>query len=268
MKKYLILFIMLLGACSVFEQEEPAKTEHISAHPQTMATLYNHYAAEYRALAYQAFNMASDRVDRIKEERPDATKLGIVVDIDETLLDNSPHQALMIAKDSSYPYMWNEWCNMAAAKPVPGALAFLQYADKNGFHIFYVSNRKDKYTRLGTMKNLAGMGFPQLGENNILLRLERSDKNPHPSDKQARRDAITAGGYEIVLLIGDNLGDFYSDAEQCDERTKQVDAFMKEFGSRFIILPNAMYGNWPASIGISNESSMDSLLLEMTKIFE
>lgn len=268
MKKYPILLIMLLGACTIVEQDEPAKPENISGHPQTMATLYNHYAAEYRALAYQAFNLARERVDRIRKERPDAAMLAIVVDIDETLLDNSPHQALMIAKDSNYPYMWNEWCDLAAAKPVPGSLEFLKYADEKGFNIFYVSNRKDKYVRVGTIKNLAGMGFPQLGEKNILLRLERTDENPHPSDKQTRRNAITAGGYEIVLLIGDNLGDFYSDAGQYDERTKQVDSFMNEFGNRFIILPNAMYGNWPSGIGISNEASMDSLLLEMTKIFE
>jgi 5'-nucleotidase (lipoprotein e(P4) family) len=194
--------------------------------------------------------------------------MAIVLDIDETLLDNSPHQALMIVSDSNYPYMWNEWCALAKAEVVPGALEFLKYADKKGFQIYYISNRKEKYTREGTLKNLLDKGFPQVRDSHVLLRLERTADNPKPSDKQPRRDIVTANGHDIVLLIGDNLGDFYSDEHDGGLRQAQVDSFKSEFGNKFIILPNAMYGNWPASIGISDAASMDSLLHDMVGAFE
>jgi 5'-nucleotidase (lipoprotein e(P4) family) len=267
-KKYILLiFIAALTACNCF-QEETKETRNISEHSQTMATLYNYYADEYKALAYQAFNIAHERVDKIRRDNPYNENLAIVVDIDETLLDNSPHQALMIQSDSNYPYMWNEWCDLANANAIPGALAFLQYADENGFNVFYVSNRKEKYVQKGTMQNLISLGFPQVTEDHFLLRLERTDSNPNPSDKQGRRDDITARGYKIVLLIGDNLGDFYTDKHERNARAEQLESFKTAFGHKFIILPNAMYGNWPGSIGIKGAESMDSLLFEMTKAFE
>ena len=258
MRKYIILLIsVVLAGCA--GKPGPEKAVFASDHPQAMATLYNHFAAEYRALAYQAFNIATERLDAIRAEAP-ADSLAIVVDIDETLIDNSPHQALVILHDSAYPYMWNEWCNLARASAVPGAVEFLQHADAAGFGIFYISNRKDRYVREATRRNLDSLGFPQTGEEHFLLRPERSAGNPNPSDKQARRDAVGAMGYRIVLLVGDNLGDFYSDESGFVARREQVDSQRDAFGHTFIILPNAMYGNWPASLGIRGGASMDSLL--------
>lgn len=266
MRNYIFLIALILGSCTIQDKEKTEKAD-LSEHPQTMATLYNYYAAEYRALAYQAFNIARGRIDLIRAENPTDTGLAIVVDIDETLLDNSPHQSLMIVKDSSYPYMWNEWCELATARAIPGAVEFLQYADERGFQIYYISNRKEKFVREGTIKNLSEQGFPQLDKKRILLRLEKADDNPSPSDKQKRRDQVTESGHEIVLLIGDNLGDFYSDRHDYEDRMKQMESFKNEFGKKFILLPNAMYGNWPSSAGITDGSSMDSLLYIMTGSF-
>ncbi len=268
MKKYILLLLAItLTSCNC-AQEEKSEKANISVHATTMATLYNYYADEYRALTYQAFNIARDRIDEIRAMDPANDSYAIVVDIDETVLDNSPHQALLISRDSTYPYMWNEWCELANARPVPGAVDFLQYADEQGFNIFYVSNRKEKYTQEGTMKNLLAMGFPQVTDENIMLRLERSDANPNPSDKQGRRDEIGTRGLEIVLLMGDNLGDFYTDEHGQPARRQQMESFRNEFGHKFIVLPNAIYGNWQMSLGLRNEDAADSLLLEMTKAFE
>jgi len=269
MKKYIfILTLLSLSACSFQQNNKPAEDQiPLSDHPQSMAALYNYYAAEYGALSHQAFNIARDRVDDMCIEYPDRNDMAIVVDIDETLLDNSPHQALMIVQDSSYPYMWNEWCDLAGARAVPGALEFLQYANKRGFKIFYVSNRKAKYVKESSMRNLKLLGFPQLQDDHFLLRLEKSENNPNPSDKQDRRDTITANGFEIVLLIGDNLGDFYSDYKGSTERAHQMNSFRESFGRKFVVLPNAMYGNWPGSIGIKDSEGMDSLLKNMVKPF-
>ena len=260
MKKYLLIIVLLILASCDCQKKEP-ESRAISEHAQTMAALYNYYADEYAALCYQAYNLAMERVDDIRTGNPDTDKLAIVVDIDETLLDNSPHQALMIKTDSSYPYMWREWCDMAAARPVPGAVEFLQYADKKGFTIFYVSNRKVAGEQKGSMENLSKLGFPQVTGENFLLKTETSDKQP-------RRDQITGRGYEIVLLVGDNLGDFYTDEDTQPIRREQMSAYRAEFGKRFIVLPNPMYGNWPGSIGIKDAASMESLLLRMTKSFK
>ncbi len=262
------MLIISTAACSNCDQKLDQEPGNISLHSHSMATLYSYFADEYRALTYQAFNIARERVDDIRSNDPDNKQFAIVVDIDETILDNSPHQALMIASDSNYPYMWNEWCSLADARAVPGALEFLQYADEKGFNVFYVSNRKAKYTQEGSIRNLIALGFPQVDEKHFLLRLEKSEDNPNPSDKQLRRDGILAEGYEIVLLIGDNLGDFYTDESDHDARMAQLETYKAEFGNKFIVLPNAMYGNWATSLGIKDAKTMDSLLLLMTEPFE
>jgi len=74
-----------------------------------MATLFNYYSAEYKALAYQAYNLAGKRVDEISASGADVSKLAVVVDIAETVPDNSPCQALLAKSGISYPEMWNEW---------------------------------------------------------------------------------------------------------------------------------------------------------------
>jgi len=264
----LVVLISFLSGCDCIKEEKQEKASNISAHAQSMAALYNYYADEYRALTYQAYNIAKERIDDIRQEDPFNENLAIVVDIDETLIDNSPHQALMIKTDSTYPFMWNEWCDLANAKAVPGAAEFLQYADENGFNVFYVSNRKKKYVQESTMKNLKSLGFPQVTEENFLLRLDKTEENPSPSDKQARRNEIMARGYEIVLLVGDNLGDFYTDEHSQPARAEQLESYKDLFGNKFIILPNAMYGNWPGSVGIKDEASMDSLIIVMTGAFD
>ncbi len=227
---------------------------------QVMADLYNYYSAEYKALAYQAYNLASARLDQVRAKKPGARNLAVVVDIDETLLDNSPYQARMVQLNASYDSCWNTWCNLASARAVPGSVEFLDHADSLGFNIFYVSNRKNAYVRKGTMENLNKLGFPQLDDQHIYLREKDSDKEP-------RRIKISEK-YEIVLLVGDNIADFYEDTNIFGERDSLVTARKNEFGRKFIVLPNAMYGNWPASIGITpGHFPLDSLLDLMTRSF-
>ncbi len=226
---------------------------------QMMAILYNYYAAEYKALAYQAFNTAKERLQLIRVKEPGRKNLAVVVDIDETILDNSPYQAKLLELNTTYDSCWNTWCNLASARAVPGAVEFLQYADSLGFNIFYVSNRK-KTLEDATAKNLQNLGFPQVSDDHFYLRTTGSGK-------EARRNTI-AEKYDIVLLAGDNLGDFFSDTREYSKRDSIVEARRKDFGKKFIVLPNAIYGNWPASLGIKgNQFPADSLLKKMTESF-
>lgn len=261
---FLIVLIASLSFCLPSNQlKDNALREDYSL---AMAVLYNQYSAEYKALTIQAYNIAETRLINIADTARDISRLAVIVDIDETVLDNSPYQARTIVENFSYPEGWNEWCNEAKADPVPGALNFLRHADSLGFKIFYVSNRKKDDVFEGTLNNLVKEGFPQADGESILLRLAVSKDNPDPSNKDARRDIIRQKGYNIVLLAGDNLGDFYKDSGYGHLRDRKVMDRANDFGSMYIILPNAMYGNWPYSIGINGSTAKTmSLLREMTK---
>lgn len=202
-------------------------------------------AAEFKALAHQAFNIAKLRWDMDKQDG----KKAVVVDLDETVIDNSPFNAGLIGKDYGYGNTsWKEWCDAESATAIPGAVAFLNHVVDTGGDVFYVSNRKaqpEKNYDLteGTMNNLKALGFPQVDKNHMLLRTGTSKKQP-------RRDLITGQGYRIVLLLGDNLNDFSSafSAETIDARAAAVEMEKEKFGDIFIILPNPIYGNWEEAV--------------------
>lgn len=262
-KFFLILTLVLLSGCT---DNNLSKQDISQDYSMSMAILYNYYSAEYSALTIQAYNLAVSKLDYISDTASSVKQYAVVVDIDETVLDNSPYQARAIVENFSYPDGWNEWCNKSEARAIPGALMFLNYADSLGFKIFYISNRKQEFVYKGTFKNLETEGFPQVDDKSIMLRLPQSEQNPYPSDKEIRREKIREMGYEIVLLAGDNLGDFYTDDKSGMERKALIEANSKEFGNKYIVLPNAMYGNWPSSIGLDGTTVKTmELLKEMSK---
>ncbi len=206
-----------------------------------MATLYVQQAAEFNALNHQAYNIGKLRLDEILKNSKADRKLAIVVDIDETVLDNSPFEAKSILEKTSYPLYWAEWCNLAKAESVSGALEFLNYAAEKGVETFYISNRKVELFD-STMANLISNGFPFADSTHVLLRSTTSDKEP--------RRSIVKENYEIVLYFGDNLGDFSNifDEKSTADRYTLVEDNKDDFGSKFIVLPNPMYGAWDAAM--------------------
>jgi 5'-nucleotidase (lipoprotein e(P4) family) len=217
---------------------------------QVGATLYMQKAAEYRALAYQAFNLAHWQLDadldkkNVKKLPKDQQKLprAVVVDIDETVLDNSPSQAAAIKsrKPFSLPD-WYAWGEMRKAKPIAGAVDFLNYAVAKGVKVFFVSNR-DEVQKQATIDNLIKAGFKDVTADNVLLRKSESTKEP-------RRQSILKT-YRIVLLMGDNLDDLSNvfERKSIPDRFAEVDKGRDEWGKRWIVLPNAMYGTWESAI--------------------
>ena len=165
-------------------------------------------------------------------------KPAVITDIDETVLDNSAFDAKLIKLDQPFSNeMWLEWGELCIADTVPGALAFFTYtADKN-VDIFYISNRSVEQLQ-ATMKNLKKFGFPQVDETHVLLKDKTSDKEP-------RRQQVLKN-HTVVLLLGDNLTDFSSlfYKQHGDRRNTLVDSLKSEFGTRFIVFPNPMYGDW------------------------
>lgn len=234
---FIVFIATLLAGCSTAPpSHQQPDNDHL-----IMSVLFVQQAAEYDALCYQAFNtarvsLAQKLMDRDTEKPP-----AVLVDIDETLLDNSPYEAKMVKDSIFYPTGWDEWIQSEEARPVPGALEFLRYADLQQVKIFYVSNRKASSLQ-ATMTNLNQVGFPQVDENRMYLRTETSGK-------EARRMQI-ADTHEIVMLVGDNLNDFSEvfEGKSSEERTDYVVNLKEKFGNVFIMLPNPMYGEWEGAL--------------------
>ncbi|GAB4330084.1 MAG: 5'-nucleotidase, lipoprotein e(P4) family [Bacteroidales bacterium] len=206
-----------------------------------MAVLYHQQAAEYRALCFQAFNTARERIDMVSRQMGLSRKQAVVVDIDETMLDNSPYEAELVLRGEHYPAYWDEWMNKADARPLPGALDFVHYVADKQMEVFYVTNRREKYRRQ-TLENLKKFDFPFADDQHLLMRSDESSKEP--------RRKLIEENYNIVLLIGDNLSDFSDafDRLSITGRSEATSKLAKEFGKRYIILPNAMYGDWEGAV--------------------
>ncbi len=261
-KKYLLTVGLILSSiASTYFVTVSTAQQGMQTAPQTADTeyqigaiLFMQKAAEYRALCLQAFNWGKrtlDDDDKTKKKLPKAQKKmprAVVVDIDETMLDNSPAQAF--GAKNRLPFdlkSWYAWGEMRKAKAIPGALDFANYAKQRGVRVFYVSNRDDVQLQ-ATMDNLKAVGFPDISEENVRLR-QRDANGKYVSTKEPRRLAI-AEKYRIVILMGDNLNDLSNVYEQktVADRFAEVDQAKDLWGNKFIVLPNAMYGEWESAI--------------------
>lgn len=222
-----------------------------------LGTLYHQQAAEYRALCYQAFNLGHLMLDKDLADKSVEKHRIVVLDIDETVLDNSPYQAQCILENISYPTRWDEWCNKSSAKPIPGSLDFLNYARANGVNVYYITNRKE-HLREATLKNLKDDGFPEAENDHLLMRT-------NDNSKEGRRKQLS-DKYHISLLFGDNLNDFTNVFESVNSNSgkmNEVDRMKDEFGSRFIVLPNSMYGDWETALYDMNKKQPDSIKFQL-----
>ncbi len=209
----------------------------------TMSVLWFQKSGEAKGLYYQGYYLGKMRLDDILRKRPKGKSLkpAIVLDIDETILDNSPHQAWYVLSGKGRPFNWNEWFSRGDAKPLPGAIEFLRYADSKGVAIYYISNRNEAQKQ-ATMKNLQNVGAPQVDAAHVLL------QQPGEIGKETRRNQV-AKTHDIILLFGDNLGDFSGfEGLSVSERIQAVERNNEEFGKKLILFPNPMYGDWEGAI--------------------
>ncbi len=215
-------------------------------------------SAEYRMLTEQTFRLAlhplvtalDDTTISADEaqlaeggfaEKPPA----IILDCDETILDNSAYNARNILKKESYSTeTWNAWCLEVKAEAIPGSLDFVTRAQALGADIFFITNRRD-VVKKATIKNLKKLGFPATPENVLTKNKElgRGD------DKISRRAAI-AKTHRIVMLIGDSMSDLCSgmNGTETNQRNQTGNQKFQQLGSRWIMLPNPVYGGWQQAL--------------------
>lgn len=235
----------------------PAAVSYPTNEHTVQAVLWVQRSGEYRALCHQAFNLARRALDEELKASPAPKKRAVVVDVDETVLDNSPYQARLVKTRQSYATAtWRQWVDLARAEALAGAVEFLKHAASRGVEVFYISNRRTE-EHAGTLANLRAKGFPHADDVHLLLRTAEGSKT--------KRRAAVSATHEIVLLMGDNLNDFSDVFEGKDPagRLAEVEKLAAEFGRRFIVLPNPLYGDFEDSIYRYNrglpESEKDAL---------
>ncbi|MEO7307219.1 MAG: 5'-nucleotidase, lipoprotein e(P4) family [Ferruginibacter sp.] len=230
---------LIMAAAILLSISLPAQTnDHKPSQYNVNSTLWQQQSGEYKALCYQAFHIARLRLQEILLTNKDSMPLAVITDVDETVLDNSPSSAHDILLGRVYEdTAWRVWVNLAAAKALPGAVEFFNYAAQHGVQCFYLTNRKESQ-KGATMKNLQQLGFPQVDTMHMLMKGLTGDKEPRRQQLEKK--------YNVVLLLGDNLNDFddlfYE--KPSTERNAAVDKVQSLFGSKYIVLPNAAYGDW------------------------
>lgn len=240
-----ITAISMTGCSNLYSKSEDKVTltyDELVARENMMATNWYQTSGEARALYLQGYNVATQRLKEYLKT-PHTKPYSIVLDLDETVLDNSPYQAENIILGRGYDSKsWDEWVNMKKAKAVPGAKEFLQFADKNGVKIYYISDRTESQLE-ATIENLRAEGIPVQTNDSVLLK-NKDDK----SGKVNRREHVK-NHTQLIMLFGDNLSDFdLFSSKSIDERNAKVEELSKEFGDRFIIFPNPLYGAFETAI--------------------
>ncbi|HEY0245212.1 MAG TPA: 5'-nucleotidase, lipoprotein e(P4) family [Mucilaginibacter sp.] len=235
------ILILTYAACTTKPVDNKPETSIIND-GKVWASLYQQRAAEYKALCFQAYNLARLRLDKAitkHSKKPYA----VVTDIDETLLDNSPYDAARAIQNLDFDSKtWKQWTAKGIADTVPGAPSFFKYAASRGVAVYYITNR-DEDERTGTMKNLKLYNLPYADSTHLLLKQKASSK-------EIRRQQVLKT-HQIVLLFGDNLPDFdaqYDNHPSEQSRMATTEKLTKEFGSRYIVIPNPSYGDFEGAL--------------------
>lgn len=255
--------LALPGCASVAESQAPAPVA-VTADDNLNAVAWMQGSAEYAAVAAQTWHAATARLDAALADpawdalapvdREGALLAGlppaVIVDVDETVLDNSPYQARLVRDGREFDDdTWDGWVSEAQARPVPGALGFARAAAARGVTMVYLSNRTEAQQQ-ASLANLRALGFP-VGEGDVFLgkgTTVAGCTQAGSSDKSCRR-RLVARQYRVLMQFGDQLGDFVAGADNRPATRQALLASHSDwFGERWWMLPNPSYGGWQPSL--------------------
>ena len=251
------LFFAKAFFCSTFILAAESNNDIRALQEQNiMSVLFQQTSAERLAASVQTYATAKHALDKALADPtwsalPGQTKYqnkrpAIILDVDETVLDNLAYQARGILDGTKYPTGWIDWGNEIAAKEVPGAKDFLNYAHSKGVAIFYITNRVVELKN-ATQKNLTKLGIPwDQSQETILMRGE----NGWGSNKGSRR-SLVSDKHRVLMLIGDNLGDFVDAKDNNlapDGRQDIVETYREYWGTKWFMLQNTTYGDWEGAL--------------------
>lgn len=276
-----LLVVGVLGAATLAAR---AETAPIDGRENLNAVLWMQTAHEYAFSTAQVYAMATRALPQARSfpsalvdedapvPGPDASP-AIVLDLDETVLETSGYAAGLIAAGRRHSEQaWEDWVGKARGDPVPGALEFLRAASGQGYRIFYVTNRTcpdagrpASYPhpacpqRDATMAQSRRLGLPAAEDPKSFL--FRNDQDGWASGDKSLRRRFLAGSHRVVMLFGDDLGDFLPRAEVKALREPRAPdqhvgvatrpaPWQVRFGTQWFLLPNPSYGSW--EIALSN----------------
>jgi 5'-nucleotidase (lipoprotein e(P4) family) len=227
------------------------------AQPNLDATLWVQTAAEYGAVTRSIYLAALQRLPALladsawsaaPEQDGNFSSLpaAVILDVDETVLDNSPYQArLLVAGDSYSSDTWASWVDERIADPVPGALEYTIGAESMGITVFYLTNRRVSQER-ATRDNLEALGFPLRPDLDVIL--TRGEQPDWHGTKSTRR-SVVASTHRVLMLVGDDLNDFVDvDGLTVDGRDDVAARYGEYWGDGWYMLPNPTYGSWERAL--------------------
>ena len=248
---YLVLLLTILSGCIIDSSNNEFQKQSL------LGVLYTQTSTEFVANNIQTFASATSQLEQainnkewiaaVEQKDNYADKPpAIILDIDETVLDNSAFQARTILTGLSYPNGWIDWGNEGEAPAVAGVKDFLLEAQSKGVKIFYVTNRVAELEE-ATRKNMLELGLPLDSDRDVLMMKGESGWG---SDKTKRRSLI-ANDYRIIMIVGDQLNDFLPRAETAlepNERKLLALKYKDMWGTKWFMITNPMYGGWEAAI--------------------
>lgn len=281
MKRLSVLLpLLLLAACATNTSKTVAVTEAAKPAPPALsyaetnlnATLWAQGSLEhdlsYRGIYAQATRQLAaalkqkdwDALPREERKNPSkGLKPAVIVDVDETVLDNSPYQARLIRDAQEFDeFSWDQWCREQRAKALPGALDFAKAAATKGITVFYLTNRAE-HLNDATLANLRSQGFPVPDKEKVFLGLGTvvDGCEAQGSSKACRRELI-GRKYRVLAMVGDQLGDFIDvENNTVDARREAARPYDAWFGERWFMLPNPTYGSWDSAV-LGNQRGADA----------
>lgn len=242
------------AAATIVLAAHPAWSQASGPVPQNdllNATLWQSNSVEYKANAAIVYDLARIRLDAALADKKwsalgqtDAADkpLAVILDLDETVLDNSGYEAWLVKAGKDYSgKTYDAWTKAEAARAIPGAIDFLKYANSKGVKLFYITNR-DAGQEEATRKNMEQLGAPMGGNVDTFL---MSKEQPEWTSKKGTRRDFVAKDYRVLELLGDNYGDFsdeYGGSEA--DRLKSYQTNTAHFGHDWFVVANSEYGSF------------------------
>jgi len=195
-------------------------------------------SAEHRAVFVQVYRDAAEHVREVEVGLPDG-RWGVILDADETVLDNSTYQRRLADRGESFSNdTWNAWVREEAATAQPGAPGFIELVRSLGGRVAIVTNRDEEVCD-ATRRNLAALSIAV----DVVLCQQPGERGKGGRFRAVQEGTAAAGipPLEVVAWLGDNIQDFPGLSQDVRDAPESA---LDLFGLRYFLLPNPMYGSW------------------------